>query len=308
MLENTPQQSAHKNAHEQDAYYLDKRHVRTSFNAAARSYDAAAVLQRQVREDMLSRLALIKVQPKTILDAGCGTGHGVHALQQRFAQAQTTALDIAPAMLAHTRRLNPWYAFWKKSPTLVCADIEQLPLATASMDMLWSNLAIQWCNDLDTTLQGFKRVLRPNGLLMFSTLGPDTLKELRQAAAQGDDAHTHVSRFLDMHDIGDALTRAGFSDPVLDVMHYTLTYDDVQGVMRDLKAIGANNATVGRPRGLKGRGFLKQLNQGYEVFRQHGKLPATYEVVFAHAWLSPSAHLPEGVNPLQFVPKRPAKA
>jgi malonyl-CoA O-methyltransferase len=181
------------------------------------------------------------------------------------------------------------FPFLKKlisKPRLVCADIEHLPIASNSVDILWSNLAIQWCNDLDQAFLEAKRVLRPNGLLMFSTFGPDTLKELRVASQNG---HTHVSRFIDMHDIGDALTRSGFSAPVLDVEHYTLTYDDVKGVMRDLKAIGAHNATEGRARGLLGRGFLQQLTQQYEQFRQNGKLPATYEVVFGHAWKSDKA-------------------
>lgn len=295
---------------EQAAYRIDKHLVRRSFDRAANQYDASAVLQHQVREEMLSRLDLVKLSPQRMLDAGCGTGHGIQALSRRFPQAEALALDIAPAMLQQTRSSRPWYQFYKPAPALVCADIEQLPLADNSLDLVWSNLALQWCNDLDAAFQGFKRALKPEGLLMFATFGPDTLKELRTATAQ--DGTTHVSRFIDMHDIGDALTRAGFSAPVLDVMHYTLTYDTVQAVMRDLKAIGAHNATAGRARGLKGRGFLAQLEQAYEGFRKNGKLPATYEVVFAHAWVGQKtvgqkSALPDGLSPLQFVPKRHAK-
>jgi malonyl-CoA O-methyltransferase len=285
----------------QDEYSIDKSRMRQSFHRAAKHYDAAAILQRQVREEMLSRLDVVKLQPKVILDAGCGTGHGLSALLKHYSAAQGIALDIAEGMLARSRALFPWYKFWQSSPRMVCADIESLPLATGSVDMVWSNLAMQWCNDLDAALQEFRRVLRPDGLLMFATLGPDTLKELR--AASGAE-HTHVSRFIDMHDIGDAMTRAGFNAPVLDVMHYTLTYDSVESVMRDLKAIGAHNATAGRPKGLTGKGFLQKLRQGYEGFRQQGKLPATYEVVFVHAWTGSQPYTAPGTSPVQLMPRK----
>jgi malonyl-CoA O-methyltransferase len=160
---------------------------------------------------------------------------------------------------------------------------------------------------LDVAFQEFHRVLQPEGLLMFSTFGPDTLRELRVATSpQGVDEnhHTSVSRFIDMHDIGDALVRAGFSAPVLDVERFTLTYDDVKSVMRDLKSIGAHNATDGRARGLQGRGFLHKLETAYEQFRTNGKLPATFEVVYGHAWKAQEKlNLGEGVSPVTFKPR-----
>jgi malonyl-CoA O-methyltransferase len=264
-----------------DNYWLDKARVRASFNRAANTYDAAAVLQKQVREEMLSRLDLVKLAPQAILDAGCGTGHGSFGLQKHFKSAQILSLDIAPGMLQQTRLQRPlWQKILGKN-SLVCADIESLPIASNSMGLVWSNLALQWCNDLDGAFNEIARTLQPNGLFMFSTFGPDTLKELRAATSNG---HTHVSRFIDMHDIGDALTRAGFNAPVLDVEHYTLTYDDAKSVMKDLKSIGAHNATSGRARGLQGKGFLQSLTQNYERFRTQGKLPATFEVIYGHAW------------------------
>lgn len=285
----------------QDAYWIDKARVRASFDRAATSYDAAAILQKTVREEMLSRLDLVKLTPHVILDAGCGTGHGTFALQKRFSDAQVISLDLAMGMLHQTQNQTPWLKKILGKKNLLCADIESLPLANQSVDLVWSNLAIQWCNDLDQVLQEIKRVLKPNGLLMFSTFGPDTLKELRVASATGA---THVSRFIDMHDIGDALTRIGFSAPVLDVEQYTLTYDDVKSVMQDLKSIGAHNATSGRVRGLSGKAFLKNLTQQYEQFRVSGKLPATFEVVYGHAWRPVSkTDLPEGLSPIQFRPK-----
>jgi malonyl-CoA O-methyltransferase len=274
-----------------DEYLLDKVRVRASFDRAAHTYDAAAVLQKLVRDEMFSRLDLVKISPQAILDAGCGTGHGSYALQKRFKNAQVVSLDIALGMLQKTKSQQPLLnkiilnkLFGKQH--LVCADIESLPVASASMGLVWSNLALQWCNDLDGAFNEVARVLQPESLFMFSTFGPDTLKELRAASSNG---HTHVSRFIDMHDIGDALTRAGFSAPVLDVEHYTLTYDDVKSVMTDLKKIGAHNATSGRARGLQGRGFLQNLTQQYEQFRtglkeEGGKLPATFEVIYGHAW------------------------
>ena len=282
----------------QDSYWMDKARVRASFDRAAQTYDAAAILQKLVRTEMLSRLDLVKIKPQVILDAGCGTGHGSFALQKKFSSAQVVSLDIALGMLQKTQQQQPFLNKIFKQKNLICADIEHLPIANSSLGMVWSNLALQWCNDLDGAFNQIARVLQPNGLLMFSTFGPDTLKELRAATNNGN---THVSRFIDMHDIGDALTRAGFSAPVLDVEHYTLTYDDVKAVMRDLKAIGAHNATEGRARGLQGRGFLQQLAQNYEHFRVNGKLPATFEVVYGHAWKAETKpNLGIGVSPITF--------
>lgn len=291
----------------QDIYWMDKARVRASFDRAAQTYDAAAILQKLVRTEMLSRLDLIKIKPKAILDAGCGTGHGSFALQKRFNRAQVISLDIALGMLQKTHQQQPFLSKLLRQKNLVCADIEHLPVLSHHLDMVWSNLALQWCNDLDAAFSEVARVLQPNGLFMFSTFGPDTLKELRIASqtANNTTQFTSVSRFIDMHDIGDALVRAGFSAPVLDVERYTLTYDDVKSVMKDLKSIGAHNATQGRARGLLGRGFLQQLTQQYEQFRQKaeegGKLPATFEVVYAHAWKNETkSDLGLGVSPITF--------
>jgi len=272
-----------------DIYSIDKSRVRDSFDRAAETYDAAAVLQKFVRTEMLSRLDLVAMQPTRILDAGCGTGHASAALMKKYPKAELVSLDLALGMLWKTQLVNASLAnrikrvFGQAQQNLLCADIEQLPLADASVDMIFSNLAIQWCNDLDAAFAGMHRVLRTDGLLTFSTLGPDTLKELR-AASKTDAARVSVSRFFDMHDIGDALVRAGFSAPVLDVERVVLTYENAIDVMRDLKAIGAHNAADGRGRGLQGRDFLKKITANYEQFRREDKLPATFEVVYGHAW------------------------
>ena len=301
-----------------DIYQIDKVRVRAAFSRAAHTYDAAAVLQKQVRAEMLSRLDLVKIKPALILDAGCGTGAASHALQQRFKKSKVVSLDFSHAMLQKTRKTGVLQRLktlcGRPEQSLICADIEALPLASASVGLVWSNLAIQWCNDLDAAFAEFHRVLQPEGLLMFSTLGPDTLRELRIATGQAQ-SHasaapvTSVSRFIDMHDIGDALVRAGFSAPVLDVERFTLTYDDVLAVMRDLKNIGAHNATDGRARGLHGRGFLQKLGVSYEQFRlgtkaDGGKLPATFEVVYGHAWRAQDKpQFDDGVSPVMFKPR-----
>lgn len=296
-----------------DIYRIDKMRARTAFGRAADTYDAAAVLQKLVREEMLGRLDLVKLNPQVILDAGCGTGLASRALQKRYPKSQVVSLDFAYPMLEKTRKtlglgglaqhLKSLLGVNKQS--LLCADIEALPLANNSVGMVWSNVAIQWCNDLDAALQEFHRVLQPESLLMFSTFGPDTLRELRVASdSASGNAHTSVSRFIDMHDIGDALVRAGFSAPVLDVERFTLTYDDVKSVMRDLKSIGAHNATDGRARGLLGRGYFSRLEAQYEQFRQDGKLPATFEVVYAHAWRGKDKpQHDDGVTPITFKPR-----
>lgn len=285
-----------------DNYRLDKARVRASFNRAAETYDAAAVLQKQVREEMLSRLDLVKIAPQAILDAGCGTGHGSFGLQKRFRSAQVYSLDIALGMLQKTNAQQSILSKISGHKNLICADIESLPVASNSMGLVWSNLALQWCNDLDAAFTEVARVLQTESLFVFSTFGPDTLKELRAASNNG---HTHVSRFIDMHDIGDALTRAGFSAPVLDIERYTLTYDDVKSVMKDLKAIGAHNATYGRARGLQGKGFLQNLTQQYEQFRTQGKLPATFEVIYGHAWKPISIRAEHNdVSPITFVKRK----
>lgn len=282
------------------AYRIDKKRVRESFGRAAAGYDDAAVMQREVFEHMFDRLDLVKLEPRAILDVGCGTGLGALRLAGRYKDSRVLALDIALPMLRLAAARRSWLAKLARRArqAFVCGDIEALPLQDGCVDMVWSNLAMQWCNEPDLAFREFHRTLRPEGLLMFSTFGPDTLMELREAA-NADPAHTHVSRFLDMHDIGDALVRAGFANPVMDVERFTLTYDDVQGVMRDLKAIGASNATAGRPRGLEGKSFLQRLADRYERFRHEGKLPATYEVVYGHAWKARSSpQLPDDARPI----------
>ena len=258
---------------------LQEAAVRRSFDAASRTYDKAAVLQREVRSRLLERLQIVKIDPRVIVDLGAGTGHASRALKSMFPKAEVIALDIATGMLQAARRQQSLLRRFAR----VAADARKLPLTSQSVDLVFSNLMVQWCDPPDSVFAEVQRVLKPHGLFTFTTFGPDTLKELRAAWAQVD-SHTHVNRFTDMHDVGDALVRAHFAEPVLDVESFTLTYADVYGLMRELKAIGAHNVTRGRPQGLTGRRALEKMVAAYESFRRDGKLPATYEVVYGHAW------------------------
>jgi len=271
-----------------DQFLLDKRHMRRAFEDAAAAYDAVAVLQREVGARLLERLDLVRLAPRRLIDVGCGTGLCTLALAQRYADAQTVALDIAPSMVRAARAKTRWWQRWRGRYQFICGDAEALPVADASVDLIVSNLTLQWCSDLDRAFAEFKRVLAPQGLVLFSTLGPDTLHELREAWRSADEA-THVNAFIDMHDVGDALMRAGFADPVMDMEYMTVTYPDVLALMRDLKQLGAHNVTAGRKRGLTGRRQLQRVVDGYEQWRRDGVLPATYEVVYGHAWAPPAS-------------------
>lgn len=269
-------------------FELDVAQVKRAFNRAAKDYDAHAPLQREVRERLLEKLDLVTLQPQAVLDAGCGPGGALKPLARRFPKAELVALDIAPAMLAQARKHKPWFRALKT----VEGDLEHMPLADGSIDLVFSSLALQWVNAPDEAFAEFRRVLRGGGLLVFSTFGPDTLRELREAWSQID-GFTHVNRFLDLHDVGDALVRAGFTEVVMDVEHFTLTYDDTRSLLRDLKIIGAHNVNAGRAHGLTGRRRFAAFEQAYEKFRVDGRLPATYEVVYGTAWLP---ELPKGVR------------
>jgi malonyl-CoA O-methyltransferase len=273
-----------------------KSAVRRSFDAAATTYDEHAFLQREIGDRLLERLDYIKQTPARILDIGCGTGYVTRKMRERYADSQIIGIDLAPQMARTAAKHMPqspalarlfrWGSPFgdgrSPSNSFICADAEALPFQAESIDFAISNLTLQWC-DPERVAKEVMRVLRPNGLFMFTTFGPDTLKELRTAFRAVDEA-PHVNEFIDMHDIGDVLSHSGFADPVMDQETITLTYAELKAMLRELKGIGAHNILPGRANGLMGKSQWMRLVTAYEKFRHEGRLPATYEVVYGHAW------------------------
>lgn len=262
-------------------FEIEKRGLIQAFDHVAGGYEQHAILQRTVMERILERLDVTTLKAGRVLDLGSGTGLASRLLAQRYKKSQIVQLDLSPGMLRESRSRSPRFFSRQR---YICADAEMLPMADRSIDLVFSNLMLQWCNDLDSVFTGAGRVLRPEGLFIFATLGPDTLKELRLSWEEVDRS-IHVNTFLDMHDVGDALMRAGFDAPVLDVEHITLAYEDGYKLMRELKNLGAHNINAGRRRTLTGKNRMQKMLATYEQFRQDGRLPATYEVVYGHAWM-----------------------
>jgi malonyl-CoA O-methyltransferase len=262
------------------SYRLDKRSVRARFERAARHYDSAARVPRELGARLLEHLEPVRIEPARVLDLGAGTGALCTAIRKRYRRSQVLAVDLSESMLAVARG-KTWRLFTRQR--FVCADAENLPLAAECVDLVLSNATLQWCNQPHRVFSEILRLLKPGGLFMFSTLGPDTLCELRKSYGLIDDS-PHVNAFMDMHDLGDALVGAGFADVVMDTARLTAEYGHVEELMRELKYSGSGNALVNRSRGLTTRAKMKRLAQAYEAHRRNGLLPATVEAVFAHAW------------------------
>ncbi len=251
---------------------------------------------------MLERLDLVRVQPARVLDLGSGAGDIARALLARYPAAHAISLDFSQNMLRTGHRRPAFWDRWRRAqPVPVCAEMEQLPVADATFDMVCSNLALEWSADPDRVLSEVRRVLRRGGLFMFSTLGPDTLKELRAAYA----GRWPGPRFADMHDVGDALVRQGFAGPVMDVERIALTYPDVRALLEDLRASGSSGAVRPGSTGLRSRHWLGKLERGYRAFERDGRLPATFEIVYGHAWKpdQPPRVTQDGRSVIRFAPR-----
>lgn len=258
--------------------------VARRFDQAASTYDQAAILQQRTADQLIERCAFLNLDVQRILDVGTGTGYALPKLAALFPEAELHAVDAAPSMLAAAQercqeaglKLNTY-----------CSDAHHLPIEPSSIDLVFCNLMAQWSPNPPQLWTQLLKALKPGGCLMLATYGPDTLKELKASWAQVDTAQ-HVNHFLDMHDIGDQLRAAGFIDPVMDRSESILTYGRVMDLCRDLKAVGANsilNPAQHAPRGLMGQGKFAQLCHAYQAYRTDAdKYPASYEVIFAHAW------------------------
>lgn len=279
---------------------FDPHQVRRAFGRAAAGYDAAAVLQGEVRARLLESLDYLEDRvPAVVLDVGSGTGHAAAVMKKRWPKAQVVALDLALPMLRESRKQAGWWRPFAR----VCADARALPLAEASVDVVFANLSLPWVDDLPAVFAGFRRVLRPGGLLLCSSFGPETLLELGEALARADAPPPPVP-FVPIARFGDALVAAGFRDPVLDRDLFTLTYPDLASLMRELRATGMGNALAGRRPGLAGRARLAGAAAAYERLRDdQGRLPSSWEVIYAQAWApAPGAPIREGGHDIAAVP------
>jgi malonyl-CoA O-methyltransferase len=263
--------------------------MRTHFGRAAASYDEAAVLAKEVSLRMAARLDYIKLSPARVADIGCATGDGIRALQARYPQALPLAIDYAPAMLAEVKRHVPLMdRLRRRAPRCVAADVRALPLASGTLGLAWSNLMLHWLDDPLPAFGELHRVLEVGGLLMFSSLGPDTLQELRAAGA------TTLRRFHDMHDLGDMLMAAGFADPVMDMEKITFTYASPRGLLRDQRLLGVRDGLLGAMGFREGRRIFRAWQ------RRDGRLPATFEIVYGHAWKAEPKTTADGRAIIQF--------
>lgn len=267
---------------------LDTRQVRRAFARAASTYERHDALQREIESRLLESLDYYEGKPQRVLDIGCGTGRGTASLKKRWREAEVIALDLSLPMLREARRHRGWFRPFER----VCADGQALPFSDRSMDVVYSNLCLQWCDSPRPLLAECARVLKPGGFLVVSSLGPDTLTELREAWAAADATQAHVGLFLDLHDIGDAALAAGLKDPVLDADHVTMEYAGVRDLLMDLKGLGATNAAHERPHALTGKARFKAMLDAYETRRRNGRIPATWEVITLHAWGAPEGFLP----------------
>lgn len=265
-------------------YSLSKHLVARSFGLAAGQYQEVNHLQQAIAHALLERLEMIKISPRRVLDLGSGPGTSSSLLAKQFRRATIVEMDISLPMLKQARKLAP--RFFSRRQHL-CADADRIALSDSSVEMVFSNLMLQWCNSLDRVLSEVRRVLQDNGLFIFSSFGPDTLVELRKSWQEAD-AEVHVNAFLDMHDIGDALISAGMENPVMECEWLTVNYDTVFDLMRDLKKLGAHNINSGRRKTLTGKQRLQAMVSAYEKYRVGGKLPASYEVIYGHAWMPAS--------------------
>jgi malonyl-CoA O-methyltransferase len=278
---------------------LDRSVVRRHFDAAANTYASAAVVQREVGSRLLERFDVMRIAPTVILDVGSGPGTHTGALVARFPSAQVIAIDQSQSMLALVApQKRGLFDRFSRTPRAVgvCTDMSRLPIKFGSADVLWSNFSLQWANDLPALFAEWNRVLRNDGVLMFTAPGPDTLKELRDALARVETKeHIRTHAFTDLHDLGDMLIHAGFADPVMDMEVITLEYSDTKALWRDLRDQGAMSGLAMRPRGLLTPRKLKAIEDSLEQARgSNGKIRISVEVVYGHAWKVPPKKTAEG--------------
>jgi malonyl-CoA O-methyltransferase len=258
---------------------LKLKDVRRRFDRASAFFDEADFVHRASFDGLIERLSPVKINPSRILDLGAATGHGSRKLAKTFRKSRVVSFDLSGKMLRIARKKKPLLS----RQTELQGDAMQIPLQTGSIDLVFANLLLPWLSDLPACLIEIARILRKGGVFAFATLGPDSLAELRNAWS-GDDEYDHVNHFPDMHDVGDALMRAGLRDPVLDIDHLAVTYQDSDSLYRDLTATGARNSLGNRRKTLTGKNRFHGMEKALAAGQKDGHLPLNLELVYGHAW------------------------
>lgn len=258
---------------------FDYNALKQGFNKTAKTYDRHAKMTATVNDHLLERIKSLNLNPERILDIGAGTGSLSRALLKLYPKARIYCIDLSEKRLIFAKGKRKWF----RKQHYVTADMHAIPFKNESFDLVVSNLTWYWAEHLHQAIYEAKRVLKIDGKLLFSTLGPDTLRELRASFAAASE-EPHINTFFDMHDIGDALLKAGFGDPVMDVEYFTHTVKTVAALFKELRATGELNYQALRSRGMMGPEILKKATAHYEQFREDKLLPVTTEAVFGYAW------------------------
>jgi malonyl-CoA O-methyltransferase len=268
--------------------------ISKAFNKQALHYERVAKVQHEIGLRLLERLSYLKIEPRRILDLGCGPGHFSRELSRLYPNAELVGLDLAPAMLKQAYKKQGWRRKW----FLVAADMKAMPFDSGAFDLVFANQVIHWGGALAPTFRELNRVMRPNGCFMFTTLGPDTFKELQLSWSTIND-YAHVNEFMDMHDVGDALLEEYFLDPVMDMEHLFVHYKSLNELVRALKDQGVRNVNAKRHQGLTGKAAWQQFEKNYRALQtEQGHYPLTYEVVYGHAWKGEQRRTERGIETL----------
>jgi malonyl-CoA O-methyltransferase len=270
-----------------------KKEISNAFNKYATYYERVAKVQHEIGERLFERLQYLKIIPRLVLDLGCGTGIFTFLLKKHYPQAEVIGLDLAHAMLIQSKKKQRWRCKW----SLVNGDMLALPFADGVFDLVFANQVIHWSQPLSAVIHELNRVMNSDGCLLFSTLGPDTFKELRQAWSLAD-SHAHTNDFIDMHDVGDCLLAEYFLDPVVDMELLTIHYPSLEQLLQSLKAQGVRNTNQARNGGLTGKRSWQLFVSAYQT--EQGKYPLTYEVVYGQAWKGKQRRMKEGIE--TFIP------
>ena len=264
---------------------IDKEYKRKVFNRHAKTYDDYSSLQNKISDNLFKKLDLIEVRKDLILDLGCGTGRNGRILKEKYQNIRLINYDFSINMLKEAKKKQ--YKMLGNKSEFVCGDIEELSFTENTFDVIWSTSSLQWCNNLSDIFKKAKSLLKPGGLFIFSTFGPNTLFELKNVTKRISN-YQKTNNFLDVLSIKDKLIKEGFSNPVIDSEEFCLTYQNINKLFLDLRKIGATSGFKSKKIGLSGKSFLKLISDGYKEYSYDGIYPATYEPVYCYAWNTPN--------------------